>query len=162
MNIVKRCVMNCSPREGKPPCEDCEAHDTDIVQVWFDKATHCVMPIPTISGEHISHTLGGFKGAFVVENGARPPTEQEIWNAGVRSGMERAKQELGWRDMGSAPRDGTELWLYEGDTTKKTWRGKCDETGQWVCGAASDDKTVAWMMVIKPTKWMNLPPAPKE
>jgi len=111
MNIVKRCTMNCSPREGNPPCEDCEDHDADIIEVRFDKTTHWVMRIPTSNGEHISHTLGGFKGAFVVENGTRPPTEQEIFDAGVRSGMGRAKQESGWRDMDSAPMDGTAIIL---------------------------------------------------
>lgn len=33
------------------------------------------------------HTLGGFKGGFFVKNG-RPPTEQEIFNAGMRSGRD--------------------------------------------------------------------------
>lgn len=33
------------------------------------------------------HTLGGFKGGFFVKHG-RPPTEQEIFNAGMRSGRD--------------------------------------------------------------------------
>lgn len=33
------------------------------------------------------HTLGGFKGGFFVQHG-RAPTEQEIFNAGMRSGRD--------------------------------------------------------------------------
>ena len=33
------------------------------------------------------HTLGGFKAAFFVEHG-RKPTEQEIFNAGMRGGRD--------------------------------------------------------------------------
>lgn len=33
------------------------------------------------------HTLGGFKGGFFIKHG-RPPTEQEIFNAGMRSGRD--------------------------------------------------------------------------
>ena len=40
---------------------------------------------------HISNTLGGFKGAFVVENGTRPPTEQEIANSIVLLSMSQTK-----------------------------------------------------------------------
>lgn len=36
------------------------------------------------------NTLGGFKGGFIGLHG-RAPTEQEIWNAAVRSGIDRTK-----------------------------------------------------------------------
>lgn len=36
----------------------------------------------------VPHTLAGFKGAFYCQH-RRAPTEQEIFNAGVRSGIER-------------------------------------------------------------------------
>lgn len=38
--------------------------------------------------ENIPHSLGGFRGSFESEHG-RKPTEQEIWNAAIRS----------WRDL---------------------------------------------------------------
>jgi hypothetical protein len=38
------------------------------------------------------NTMGGFKGAFYVKH-RRAPTEQEIFDAGVRSGLARARAE---------------------------------------------------------------------
>ena len=43
---------------------------------------------------------------FAADNGTVVPSDQQIWNDGVRSGMEIAKQESGWRGMDSAPKDG--------------------------------------------------------
>lgn len=37
----------------------------------------------------VNHTLAGFRGGFIGVHG-RAPTEQEIWNGAVRSGMDRA------------------------------------------------------------------------
>ena len=39
----------------------------------------------------VVNTLGGFRGGFIGVHG-RAPTEQEIWNGGVRSGLDRAAQ----------------------------------------------------------------------
>lgn len=64
-----------------------------------------------------------------------------------------------WQPIETAPKDGTDFLLYEGDTTRKQWRGSWFAES-WVCSASSDDHTVAWMMRIKPTHWMPLPPAP--
>lgn len=41
--------------------------------------------------ENIPHSLGGFRGAFESEHG-RKPTEQEIWNAAIRSWRDLTKQ----------------------------------------------------------------------
>lgn len=41
----------------------------------------------------VNHTLGGFKAAFYVTH-RRAPTEQEIFDAGVRSGLLRADDRL--------------------------------------------------------------------
>lgn len=41
-------------------------------------------PSPQLPEEVIPHSLGGFRGAFQSLAG-RPPTEQEIWAAGIRS-----------------------------------------------------------------------------
>lgn len=42
----------------------------------------------------VPHTLGGFSGAFYVKN-RREPTKQEIFDAGVRSGLKRAEESSG-------------------------------------------------------------------
>jgi hypothetical protein len=41
-------------------------------------------PLPAVS-----NTLAGFRGGWIAVNG-HPPLDQDIWNAGVRSGMTRA------------------------------------------------------------------------
>jgi hypothetical protein len=42
----------------------------------------------------VPHTLGGFSGAFYVAH-RREPTQQEIFDAGVRSGLKRAEEARG-------------------------------------------------------------------
>ena len=62
--------------------------------------------------ENIPHSLGGFRGAFESEHG-RKPTEQEIWNAAIRS----------WRDITRQKSDSAkeleeviaDLLMYAGD-----------------------------------------------
>jgi len=62
--------------------------------------------------ENIPHSLGGFRGAFESEHG-RKPTEQEIWNAAIRS----------WRDITRQKSDAVkeleeviaDLLMYAGD-----------------------------------------------
>lgn len=62
--------------------------------------------------ENIPHSLGGFRGAFESEHG-RKPTEQEIWNAAIRS----------WRDITRQKSDSVkeleeviaDLLMYAGD-----------------------------------------------
>ena len=62
--------------------------------------------------ENIPHSLGGFRGAFESEHG-RKPTEQEIWNAAIRS----------WRDITRQRSDSAkeleeviaDLLMYAGD-----------------------------------------------
>jgi hypothetical protein len=39
----------------------------------------------------VPNTLGGFRGAFYVTY-RRAPTEQEVFDAGVRSGLRRAQE----------------------------------------------------------------------
>lgn len=66
-----------------------------------------------------------------------------------------------WQPISEAPRDGTYVWLYEGSTTRKTWRGKWDDGLQgWVMGATSDDHTVCVLYKLSPTHWMPLPKPP--
>lgn len=45
------------------------------------------VPAPMV---FVNHTYGGFRGAFYVLH-KRMPTEQEIFDAGVRSGLERER-----------------------------------------------------------------------
>ena len=55
------------------------------LQQSMDKLTQLQpKPVPQLPEEVIPHTLGGFRGAFESMAG-RPPTEQEIWGAGIRS-----------------------------------------------------------------------------
>lgn len=62
--------------------------------------------------ENIPHSLGGFRGAFESEH-RRKPTEQEIWNAAIRS----------WRDITRQKSDSAkeleeviaDLLMYAGD-----------------------------------------------
>jgi hypothetical protein len=54
------------------------------------RASQPQQPAPA-EPEHVSHSLGGFRGGFESLHG-RPPTEQEIWNAAIRS----------WRDLNPA------------------------------------------------------------
>ena len=60
--------------------------------------------------ENIPHSLGGFRGAFESEHG-RKPTDQEIWNAAIRS----------WRDITRQKSDAVkeqvveDLLMYAGD-----------------------------------------------
>lgn len=44
-------------------------------------------PLPALP--ETSHTLAGFRGGWIALHG-HPPQDQDIWNAGVRSGMDRA------------------------------------------------------------------------
>ncbi len=68
-----------------------------------------------------------------------------------------------WRPIETAPKDGTQLWLFEGGTSRKTWRGWYDkDEGQWIWGARADDKTVAFLMRLNPTHWMPLPSEPDD
>jgi hypothetical protein len=66
-----------------------------------------------------ANTLAGFKGACAVSG--RLPTEQEIWDAGVRSGMRRAEaaQQQAERSDGEAA-----YWKREAET----WRRACEAT----------------------------------
>jgi hypothetical protein len=54
------------------------------------RASQPQQPAPA-EPEHVSHSLGGFRAGFESLHG-RPPTEQEIWNAAIRS----------WRDLNPA------------------------------------------------------------
>ncbi|CAJ0779106.1 hypothetical protein LMG7141_00840 [Ralstonia condita] len=51
-----------------------------------ERAAQSVNDLP-----RVANSLGGFRGGFIGVHG-RAPTEQEIWNGGVRSGMDRAAQ----------------------------------------------------------------------
>lgn len=50
-----------------------------------------------------TNTKGGFVASFLVMNG-RPPTDQEIWNAACRSGIERTVKAL---NLDAEPEDKT-------------------------------------------------------
>lgn len=59
-------------------------------------------PLPAVS-----NTLAGFRGGWIAVNG-HPPLDQDIWNAGVRSGMTRAalataQTPEGWKLVPSKP-----------------------------------------------------------
>ena len=51
-----------------------------------ERAAQSVNELP-----RVANSLGGFRGGFIGVHG-RAPTEQEIWNGGVRSGLDRAAQ----------------------------------------------------------------------
>lgn len=66
-----------------------------------------------------------------------------------------------WQTIESAPKEEKDIWLYEGNTTKKTWRGAWSpEFNEWVFGVASDDHTVLICLKLKPTHWMPVPELP--
>lgn len=66
----------------------------------------------------------------------------------------------GWRGMRSAPRDGTDILLYEGNN-KSIWTGRfyCKA---WAITLLSNDLDVTATFRLTPTHWMPLPDAPKD
>jgi hypothetical protein len=68
----------------------CREHDVmKNKPTHFDGLVDAAPAAPAVALENTPNTLGGFVGAFYIANGRRP-TEQEIFDAGVRSGMGRA------------------------------------------------------------------------
>lgn len=69
-----------------------------------------------------------------------------------------------WQDIGTAPRDGTEVLAFDPDV------GVCavlfwDEEGGWVSSWAGDvtyNQILVEPIVCSPTHWMPLPPPPAE
>lgn len=57
-----------------------------IEQVKYERLA-ANLPVP--------HTMAGFRGGYIALNKGRTPTNQEIWDAGVRSGIERAREPRG-------------------------------------------------------------------
>lgn len=69
---------------------------TDVINAFHQgvKYGHEHMPnLPDNPLIMVNHTLGGFKGAFYVTH-RREPTPQEIFDAGVRSGLARADDQI--------------------------------------------------------------------
>ena len=66
--------------------DKCEAARQQAEPGADERAAQSVNELP-----RVANSLGGFRGGFIGVHG-RAPTEQEIWNGGVRSGLDRAAQ----------------------------------------------------------------------
>jgi hypothetical protein len=67
-----------------------DAAEKSVPQVFSmgDEYRAMVAAAPAPSDAMTPHTMPGFRGGFISLH-RRTPTEQEIWNAGVRSGIDR-------------------------------------------------------------------------
>lgn len=62
-----------------------------------------------------------------------------------------------WKPIASAPKDGTEVWAYNGEQARMRWtEGECYALWIWADDLVSD----ADPCPDQPTHWMPLPPAP--
>jgi hypothetical protein len=62
-----------------------------------------------------------------------------------------------WKPIASAPKDGTEIWAYNGEQARMRWtEGECYALWIWADDLVSD----ADPCPDQPTHWMPLPPAP--
>ncbi|MEN4917528.1 DUF551 domain-containing protein [Achromobacter spanius] len=62
-----------------------------------------------------------------------------------------------WKPIESAPKDGTEVWAYNGEQARMRWtEGECYALWIWADDLVSD----ADPCPDQPTHWMPLPPAP--
>jgi hypothetical protein len=80
------------PRAGWNICPRCKrqwkAMPENSPLVQAHRAIQPAPAAPAPSDLMTPHTMAGFRGGFISLH-RRTPTEQEIWNAGVRSGIDR-------------------------------------------------------------------------
>ncbi|WP_336235708.1 hypothetical protein [Achromobacter dolens] len=100
--------------------------------------------------------------------GAAPATgntarDQEMYAAGIRTGEENAKHNAairaaaGWLPIESAPKDGTEIWAYNGEQARMRWvEGECYALWIWADDLLAD----ADPSPEQPTYWQPVPAAP--
>lgn len=62
-----------------------------------------------------------------------------------------------WQDIGTAPKDGTEVWAFNGEQARMKWI-EGDGYALWIY----DDEVIADVdpNPEQPTHWMPLPPPP--
>ncbi|MGY0708761.1 DUF551 domain-containing protein, partial [Bordetella bronchiseptica] len=87
--------------------------------------------------------------------------EQETWFAGIEEGQRRAEHNAAvrsaWMLIDSAPKDGTEIWAYNGEQARMRWiEGECYALWIWADELLSD----ADPNPDQPTHWQPLPAAP--
>lgn len=62
-----------------------------------------------------------------------------------------------WQPIGTAPKDGTEVWAFNGEQARMKWIS-CDGYGLWIY--ADELLTDADPEAEQPTHWMALPEPP--
>ncbi|KDD41012.1 hypothetical protein L532_4328 [Bordetella bronchiseptica OSU095] len=87
--------------------------------------------------------------------------EQETWFAGIEEGQRRTEHNAAvrsaWMPIESAPKDGTEIWAYNGEQARMKWiEGECYALWIWADDLLSD----ADPNPEQPTHWQPLPAAP--
>ncbi|MCM2574521.1 hypothetical protein NAT65_25830 [Achromobacter xylosoxidans] len=89
--------------------------------------------------------------------------DQEMYAAGIRTGEENAKHNAairagaGWLPIESAPKDGTEIWAYNGEQARMRWvEGECYALWIWADDLLAD----ADPSPEQPTYWQTVPAAP--
>jgi hypothetical protein len=66
-----------------------------------------------------------------------------------------------WRPIQSAPKDGTELWLYAPDESPSQFVGRYEVSGEYGYWAYSEELVMQVVGEAGPTHWMPLPEPPK-
>ncbi len=89
--------------------------------------------------------------------------DQEMYAAGIRTGEENTKHNAairagaGWLPIESAPKDGTEIWAYNGEQARMRWvEGECYALWIWADDLLAD----ADPSPEQPTYWQTVPAAP--
>ncbi|MCH4572213.1 hypothetical protein [Achromobacter xylosoxidans] len=100
--------------------------------------------------------------------GAAPATgntarDQEMYAAGLEMGEANAKHNAairaaaGWLPIESAPKDGTEIWAYNGEQARMRWvEGECYALWIWADDLLADADGIP----EQPTYWQPVPAAP--
>lgn len=68
------------------------------------------------------------------------------------------EQEPEWRPIETAPRDGTEVDLWDGKRRRTDCHFHCGEWLQWNTSSVDDEPS--WIIISNPTHWQPQPPPP--
>jgi Lar family restriction alleviation protein len=95
-----------------------------------------------------------------------------LWNTrpiedALRAELDELRERYRWRDMASAPKDGTFILIRHKDTIDKAWWGRCFNpcVGRtypaWMIYGMESEEYGTYQTIDKPLGWMPLPEPPE-